>query len=310
MVSEADSAVGSKDGESGERRWAGRAVSDLFPFAPHFMDLSGHRMHYVDEGNPDAPPILMLHGNPTWSFYYRHLIAAFRDTHRVIVPDHIGCGKSDKPQDYPYRLAQHVQNVERLVDRLDLRDVTLVVHDWGGAIGFGLAARQAARFRRFVVLNTAAFSGHLPLRIALCRIPLLGSFVVRTFNGFAGSAVRMACKNRARMTPDVVAGYLAPYRSYRDRIAILRFIQDIPTKPSHPTYDLIQSIDASLQQFRDHPMLICWGERDFCFNESFLQDWSRRFPSAQIHRFKDAGHYVLEDAHERIIPPMQEFVSP
>ncbi len=281
--------------------------ADLYPFASHFLDVGGVRLHYVDEGERDAPPVLLLHGNPTWSFFYRDLIRELRTTHRVIVPDHVGCGLSDKPQRYPYRLATHVDNVARLVDALKLDGITLGVHDWGGAIGFGLAARQPQRFSRFVVFNTAAFFGPVPFRIRVCRWPVLGSLVVRGLNGFARPATVMAV--RRPLPPDVRAGFLAPYGNWADRVAVWSFVQDIPTRPSHPTWPVIESIDAALPQFRDWPMLICWGMRDFCFNAAFLEGWRRRFPDAQVHRFDDAGHYLLEDAGDRIIPLVRAFLS-
>ncbi|MCP4245722.1 MAG: alpha/beta fold hydrolase [bacterium] len=264
-------------------------------------------MHYVDAGS--GPPVLMLHGNPTWSFYYRELIADLSADHRVIAPDHIGCGLSDKPRRYPYRLATHIDNVERLADRLGLEDITLAVHDWGGAIGFGLAARRPERVRRFVILNTAAFFGRVPWRIRMCRWPIFGPLAVRVANGFAGGAIRQACCNRQRMTPDVRAGYLLPYGSYADRVGVLRFIQDIPTRRSHPTHATIEAIEAALPTFRDRPMLIAWGMRDFCFDRQFLQGWIDRFPDAQAHRFELAGHYVLEDAAEEIIPLVRGFLT-
>jgi pimeloyl-ACP methyl ester carboxylesterase len=142
-----------------------------YPFAPHWQDCDGHRLHYVDEPANREPqtasPLLCLHGNPTWSFLYRKVIAEFARTHRVVAPDHMGCGLSDKPQSYPYTLKQHIDNAERLVDSLSLRDITLCVHDWGGAIGFGLAARRPELIKRFVVFNTAAFtSSRIPLSIS------------------------------------------------------------------------------------------------------------------------------------------------
>src|SRR5262245_5273337 len=115
---------------------------ELYPFQSHWLVLDGLRYHYLDEGPKEAPPILMLHGNPTWSFYYRPLIPTLSQTHRVIVPDHMGCGLSDKPQNYPYNLEQHIQNVEKLIAHLGLRQITLVVHDWGGVIGMGYATRH------------------------------------------------------------------------------------------------------------------------------------------------------------------------
>ena len=283
------------------------AIRRLFPFKAHYMQLGGPRLHYVDTGS--GPPVLMLHGNPTWSFYYRELIADLSADHRVIVPDHVGCGLSDKPRRYPYRLATHIDNVERLADRLGLEDITLVVHDWGGAIGFGLAARRPERIRRFVILNTAAFFGRVPRRIRICRWPIFGPLVVRGANAFAAGAIRQACRNRERMTPDVRDGYLFPYRSYADRVGVLRFIQDIPTRPSHPTYDTMKTVEAALPTFRDRPMLIAWGMRDFCFDERYLQGWIDRFPEAQVHRFEEAGHYVLEDAAEEIIPLVRSFLT-
>ncbi len=292
---------------SGPPSATGAAWEPLFPYAAHELGVGGAMLRYVDEGQGE--PILMLHGNPTWSFYYRRLIAAFRYTHRVIAPDHVGCGRSDKPRDYPYTLRRHIENVEQLVEQLDLRDVTLVVHDWGGAIGFGAALRMPQRFRRFVVLNTAAFFGRIPMRIRMCRWPVLGDIVVRGLNGFARPAVFMACKRRERMTADVRAGYLAPYDTWAHRRAVLAFVRDIPTSPAQDSYAVIDEIQRGLSTLTGRPMLICWGGLDFCFNDAFLGEWMRRFPGAEVHRFADAGHYVLEDAHERIVPVISEFLA-
>ncbi len=148
-------------------------LGELYPFASHYVDVGGYRMHYVDEGV--GPAVVMLHGNPTWSFHYRELIKGLRDTYRVIVPDHIGCGLSDKPQEYPYTLSTHIDNVERLIDRLNLESVTLAVHDWGGAIGFGWAARHPSSVRDLILFNTAAFLvDSCPLRLRICRWPVIG----------------------------------------------------------------------------------------------------------------------------------------
>ena len=284
-----------------------QAIQHLYPFKPHYLSVGGPRMHYVDEGQ--GPAVVMLHGNPTWSFYYRELISGLCDQYRVIAPDHVGCGLSDKPQRYAYTLATHIENLERLLERLKLEEFTLVVHDWGGAIGFGYACRHPERVRRFIIFNTAAFFGRIPVRIRVCRVPIFGMLAVRGLNGFARAAVRMACKDRRRMTGAVQAGYLLPYADFRSRIAIHRFVQDIPTSSSHPTYPLMRSIETALSQLRDRPMLICWGMRDFCFTEAFLDGWIDRFPEAQVHRFADAGHYVVEDAGEAILPLIQGFLA-
>ena len=278
----------------------------LYPFRANYLNLEGPRMHYVDEGQ--GRPLVMLHGNPTWSFYYRRLIRELRDSYRVIAPDHVGCGLSDKPQRYAYRLSAHIDNLERLIDHLELDGITLVVHDWGGAIGFGYAARHPQRVRRFVVLNSAAFFGRLPLRIRVCRTPVLGTLAVRGLNAFSRAAVHMAC-NRRPMPRDVRAGYLLPYNNFANRVAVHRFIQDIPTRPNHPTYPAIQAIERALPQFRDRPMAIFWGGADFCFTDAFLDAWRQRFPNAEIHHFADAGHYVLEDAVDRIMPLLRGFLA-
>ena len=276
-------------------------IARLYPFESHFLDLGGVRMHYVDEGSGE--PIVLVHGNPTWSFYFRELIRGLRNEFRVIALDHVGCGLSDKPQKYPYTLATHIENLNKLIDHLGLDSITLGGHDWGGAIAFGWAVRNPHRIRRLLVFNTAAFlGGPMPLRIRVCGWPLVGDFMVRGLNGFSRAAVRMACKNQSRMTPEVMKGYLLPYDSWANRVGVMGFIRDIPVSIRVPSHEILQGIEGKLGTLINMPMLIFWGGRDFCFNDSFLAEWRRRFPAAEVHRFDDAGHYVVEDAFERILP--------
>jgi pimeloyl-ACP methyl ester carboxylesterase len=288
-----------------------RAFAAEYPFASRWLDLDGVRCHYLDEGPRDAPAVVMLHGNPTWSFYYRTLIPALSRRHRVVVPDHVGCGLSDKPQDYPYRLEQHVRNVETLVGALGLGRLTLVLHDWGGPIGMGYAVRHPDAVARFVVFNTAAFHlPRLPLRITMCRWPLVGPLAIRGANGFARLALRWAVVHRERITPAVRAGYLAPYDGWANRVAVLRFVQDIPLEHTHPSRAVVDRIEAGLEGLRGHPMLIVWGAKDFCFTvRDALAGWRTRFPQAEVCVIDDAGHYVVEDAHERIGPRLAEFLG-
>ncbi|MFQ5489832.1 MAG: alpha/beta fold hydrolase, partial [Phycisphaerae bacterium] len=227
-------------------------IRHLYPFDSHHLDIDGHRLHYLDEGT--GPAVVMLHGNPTWSFYYRDLVRNLCDRHRVIVPDHIGCGLSDKPQDYPYRLETHIRNLTRLLEHLQLDDLSLVMHDWGGAIGCGWAIDHADQINRIVLFNTAAFAGPCPFRIRICKWPVIGPILVRRLNAFAAGAVRTACLNRATMTPDVKAGYLLPYNTHANRVAVLRFVQDIPLHPDHPTGACIQRIDRHLHHLLSKPM--------------------------------------------------------
>ncbi|MEK6675050.1 MAG: alpha/beta fold hydrolase [Planctomycetota bacterium] len=283
-------------------------IRRLYPFHHHFLELDGPRMHYVDEGS--GPPIVFLHGNPTWSFYFRDLIVGLRDQYRVIAPDHIGCGLSDKPRNYPYTLSTHITNVEKLLNHLGLENVTLAVHDWGGAIGFGWAVRHPQKVSRLVIFNTAAFlGGKTPFRIRICRWPILGEIALLGFNAFPRAAITMACHPSNRMTPDVRAGYLHPYRKITDRVAILGFVRDIPLHSRIPSHAVLKEIESNLLQFRDRPMTIFWGERDFCFTTKFLDEWTARFPTAEVHRFPDAAHYVVEDAHDRILPLLQNSLA-
>jgi haloalkane dehalogenase len=287
-------------------------VSDLYPFQGHFFDRDGLRLHYIDEGA--GKPVVMLHGNPTWSFYYRNLVLALRDSHRTIVPDHIGCGLSDKPDDsrYSYTLAQRVSDLESLLDHLEItRDITLVLHDWGGMIGTAYAVRHPERIARMVILNTAGFhkpaGKRLPRSLWWCRNTPLGPFLIRGLNAFCLGAARY-CVMRP-MSPDVRAGYLAPYDSWANRIAVLRFVQDIPLTPADPSFALVSEVQDKLERLRDVPMLICWGMRDFVFDGEYLAEWERRVPRAQVHRFPDAGHYVLEDAGNEIRTLLREFLA-
>lgn len=280
----------------------------LYPFQSREINLDGHRYHYLDEGQGDV--LLMVHGNPTWSFYWRELIRALSPKYRIIAVDHIGCGLSDKPRAYPYRLAQHVENLAQLVERLDLREITLVAHDWGGPIGLGAALAEQRRFARFVLFNTAAFrSRRMPWRIRACRIPLLGRLAVQGLNGFARGALRMAVCQHARMTSAVRAGLLAPYDTWRHRQAIYRFIADIPMSPRHPSYRALLEIEERLPLLAPYPWLLVWGLGDWCFTVDFLERFLTFFPTAEVHRLAGAGHYVVEDAHERIVPILEQFLQ-
>lgn len=282
-------------------------VAAEYPFEPRRLDLGGVEISYLDEGPREGESVLFLHGNPTWSFLWRAPILALRERYRCVASDHVGCGLSDKPQDYPYRLERHVANVEALADSLGLERVTLCVHDWGGPIGFGFAARRPERIARLIVLNTAAFPGPAPLRIRACRTPLVGPLAVRGLNAFARLATVMAVE---RELPKAVHdGYLAPYGSWDERVATLRFVEDIPLSPAHPSWSALIEIERSLAHLADRPACLIWGERDWCFTPHYRREWQRRFPKAEVHVADDAGHLVVEDARERVVEWMRSFLA-
>jgi haloalkane dehalogenase len=283
------------------------SFKDLYPFTSLYFDLNPYKLHYLDEGEGEV--LLFLHGNPTWSFYYRNLIQNFQGRYRCVAPDHIGCGFSDKPQDYDYTLSTHIDNLENLVDFLGLKNITLVVHDWGGAIGMGLAVRKPELIKRLVLFNTASFlSTDIPLRIGLCRMPLLGTILIRYLNLFVRGVLRFGLKRRKRLKKNVRAGYLAPYDTFENRIANLKFVQDIPMEQAVPSYSVIQYIERNLKQFDGYPILIIWGSEDFCFNVKFLNKWREIFPRAEVREVFNAGHLVVEDASDEIIPWIEGFL--
>lgn len=277
-----------------------------FPFKSRYIDISGSKMHYLDEG--EGPTIVLVHGNPTWSYYYRHLIRTLSKTFRVIAADHMGCGLSDKPDKYSYTLAKHIENLTILVDSLNLSSLSLVVHDWGGAIGFGYATRFPGRIDSIVVLNTAAFRSHrIPFRIQVCRWPIAGELIVRGLNGFAWPATFMAVKKP--MSKEVVSSYLHPYDTWKNRIAVYGFVKDIPLHKDHVSYETLLSIEKRLPELRErrNPIMVLWGGRDFCFNDHFYNEWQKHFPDAKYHYLQDCGHYVLEDGHGTVEPIIEDF---
>ena len=280
-------------------------LQELYPFKNNYFKVGENKLHYVDEGT-EGSPILMVHGNPTWSFYYRDLIKEFSKTNRVIAPDHIGCGFSDKPQDYEYMLENHISNIEKLVEKLELRDITLVVHDWGGAIGFGLATRHPELIKKIVILNTAAYTcDYIPPQINICKTPVIGEAVIRSFNAFAGPATHMAVEKP--LSRNVKKGYLLPYNNYKNRIATAKFVTDIPMKKSHKSWTTLENVEKGLSKLTC-PKLVLWGRKDFCFNDYFLNRWKGIYPDAKYKVFEDAGHYVIEDAGEELIKEMREFI--
>ncbi len=291
-----------------------------YPFQPRRFDVRpGIAMSYLDEGPRDGEIVLMLHGNPSWSYYWRKLVLGLSDRYRCIVPDHIGMGLSDKPDDapdanprYTYTLQSRIDDVETLLQHLGIDGpVTLAVHDWGGGIGFGWGIKHSSRIRRLVVLNTGAFplpaAKPLPKTLRFGRDSGLGTAVIRGLNGFAGVAARVGVERP--MPADVRRAYLAPYDNWNNRIATSRFVQDIPLGEGDAAWPLVQAMGRKLPEYADRPAFIGWGLRDFVFDHHFLKGFTDALPQAQVHAFEDANHYVLEDKAEVLVPAIREFLD-
>ena len=289
-----------------------------YPFASRFLTLNdGLRCHYVDEyrnneHSNDAPPVLlMVHGNPTWSFFWRRLITQFRNRFRCVAIDHIGCGLSDKPDEdeYPFTLERRITDLMQLIEHLDLKRITLVAHDWGGAVGVGAATRLPERFERFVFMNTASFrSTECPIRIRLCRMPGIGRLAIQGLNLFLHGTLWMASAHRKNLTKPIRAAMLAPYNSWNNRLAIYRFVQDIPLSVRHPSYETLKRIEESLPQFREHRVCLIWGMLDWCFSPVYLKRFLQFFPEADVHRLDGAHHLVLEDAPDEVAAALESFL--
>jgi len=283
----------------------------LYPFEDRELRIGGLRYHYVDEG-PASPAetLLMVHGNPTWSFHWRNLICRWRALHRCVAPDSLGSGLSDKPSDWSYRLTDHVDNLVRLIDALDLERITLVAQDWGGAIGLGAALERPDRFGRLVLLNCGAFRPwFVPWRIRACRTPIVGRLAVQGLGLFSRAALRMTMVRPERLTPQVRRGYLAPYDSWANRVGVYRFVKDIPLTRRHPTYETLGRIESRLPELAERPVALGWGMRDWCFTPACLEKFIEIFPAAHVHRLADAGHWVVEDATDDVVRLAEDFLA-
>jgi haloalkane dehalogenase len=265
------------------------AFRHLYPFESNYFDLNGLKYHFLDQGKGE--PVVMIHGNPTWSFYFRELVKGLSPQFRTIVPDHIGCGLSDKPdiKRYDYSLKSRVDDLESLIDHIGLKEkITMVLHDWGGMIGMVYALRHPERIHRIVVMNTASFllpkGKKLPFSLWVVRnIKPFATLTVLGMNLFAYGALFMA--SYKGLKKDVKSGLIAPYNCWANRIATLKFVQDIPLSEKDPSYSLVKYVDENLYKLSHIPMLICWGKHDFVFDAAYLLEWQQRFPNAGSMHF-------------------------
>lgn len=283
------------------------AYGPAYPFPSRFVTVGGHRMHYVDEGS--GPVVVCLHGNPTWGFLFRNLVAGLRHEFRVIVPDHVGCGLSDRPRDALFRAADRIAHLEEFLDRLGVGRFSLVMHDWGGPLGTGLAVRRAERVERLVYFNTTlAETDLLPAMIRRAAAPVIGRMLTQHTARFVSLLTSLGA---SRPLPEEVRqAYHRPYRTAESRRAIWGFVHDIPFSRSHPTAALMDDLVARLPVLAGKPVRLVWGMKDPCFHAEILDRVAARFPDADVVRIPDASHLVLEDAARESTAAVRDFLRP
>jgi acyl-CoA synthetase (AMP-forming)/AMP-acid ligase II/pimeloyl-ACP methyl ester carboxylesterase len=281
-------------------------TAQLLPFQSRFVSVAGYRMHYIDEGT--GPVVLLLHGNPTWSFLYRNVIRELRDSFRLIAPDFLGCGLSDRTPGVRFKALDRINQLEEFVSALGLTKFSIVMHDWGGPLGTGFMLRRLESIERIVYLNTTLTETEsLPPIIKLAAMPVIGKALTRHTATFVRLTTSMGAYTR--LTPDIKDGYMAPYTTRQRRDAIWDFVDDIPFDASHPTYSQMVEIAAGLPKVAQKPVKIIWGLRDPCFHREMLSKVAAHFPNAEILEIGDASHLVLDDAPQIAIPAIKEFLS-
>jgi pimeloyl-ACP methyl ester carboxylesterase len=302
-----------------QKHFSFKGFEDLYPFTSNFLNINSHDLHYVDQGS--GPPLVMVHGNPTWSFYYRHLITPLSKEFRIIVPDHIGCGLSDKPGPgsgsgsglYDYTLASKVNDLDALIQHLDLNEkISLIVHDWGGMIGLAWALDHLDKIDKIIITNTAGFflpkEKQFPFLLWLIKsLKWFGVPAVLGLNAFARGALYLGSEKK--LSSEVKKGLIAPYDSWKNRIATLKFVQDIPITKKDKSYSMVDHVDKHLTTLDETKLLFLWGARDFVFDLTFLNEFRRRFPRASCRVFHDAGHYLFEDKPDETLSLIHSFLT-
>lgn len=289
-----------------------------WPYEPRWFHSTDGRMHYVDVGPRHGRPIVMVHGNPTWGYLYRRFIKAVTEAgYRAIVLDHLGFGRSQKPNNPKlYRIPHHGDRCEALLESLDLHDATILVQDWGGPIGLTWAARHPERVRSLVIFNTYAHRPPgkvaLPIPLRLFRTPVIGELMVKGLHAFVKIFLfKAGLVYPQRLSQQEKAAYLAPHPTWSSRTSILVFPREIPAGPEGRVSDFVAVVhDQLVAAFSNKPIFIAWPMKDIAFGPEILEDlWLHDFPSADVLRVEDSGHYIQEDAHEKVIPKLLEFLA-
>jgi len=280
----------------------------LWPYEPRWFDTPDGRLHYIDEGPKDKPPVVFVHGNPEWSFLFRHDIAALlKAGQRVIAVDHLGFGRSDKPGEAGlYDIERHTERLSLLLDSLDFKSITLVCHDWGGPIGLPWAVRHHDQVRSLCILNTIGTRPDgptpTPLPVKVLRSHGLGDILVKGFNLFTKIFMfKAGVTHPKNLTPQIKQAYLAPHPTWSSRTGILAFPRQIPLVPTDHQAQALGFIEDGLgAHFTTKPVWIIWAMKDISFQPAVLKKWEVLFPHAHTVILDDAGHFADEDEPERV----------
>lgn len=275
-----------------------------YPFAAHYLKLPAGRLHYVDEGA--GSPLVMVHGNPTWSFLYRKLITRLQGGYRCVAPDHLGFGLSDKPKEWSYLPEAHAANLTALIDDLELSDITMVVQDWGGPIGLSYAVTHPENVTRIVIMNTWAWPvNHDPYYIAFSGFVggPIGRMLIQRNNFFANTIMRQAFGDKQKLTPAAHAQYLKALDNPDDRTGCMVFPKQIID--SSPW---LASLWEKIGVLRNKPVLIVWGMKDIAFREKELRHWQQAFPAARTVELATVGHFVQEEAPDELAAAVVPFL--
>ncbi len=280
----------------------------LWPYQPRWFDTPDGKLHYIDEGPRDGPTAIFVHGNPEWSFLFRHDIAALLAAGvRVIAIDHLGFGRSDKPDDASlYTIRRHSERLALVLDTLHIAHATMICHDWGGPIGLPWAIANHAEVERLCVMNTI---GHQPTQPAPMPLPLRilrgrgsGDLLVKGLNMFTKVFMfKLGVTHPEHLTPTVRQAYLAPHPNWKSRTGVLAFPRQIPTSMNSPMIVLMGEVESGLRKyFANKPVWAIWGMKDISFGPVVLAEWQKMFPNAKVITFDNAGHFANEDEPEKI----------
>jgi haloalkane dehalogenase len=278
----------------------------LYPFSAHYFDLNGQKLHYLDEGKGDA--LVFIHGTPTWSFMYRDLIKGLRQNYRCLALDHLGFGLSDKPKNYPYSAQKHAENLENWLNSLNLENFTLIIHDFGGVLGFNYALKYPEKIKNLIVFNTFLWSSEGEPKFEkfkkILKNPVL-PFLYRYFNFSARFILPKGFEDKKKLSKTLHQHYLKPFSKVSEREGTLGFVKALLNEQAW-----FNQLWQERAKLLDKEILLLWGMKDEFLTEEYLEKIKHNFSHSQVHTFADCGHFVPEEIGDALVPIFQDFLQP